>query len=173
MAHAQPTRPPRPTLPLFIAIDVRAAAQGGAEEDPEDLEGSHRYERDRKQIAYRGQERVPFGPRHPGRYRAWWGYLLARGPSEMTAFHAKQRSGFIPKRGWWSGLPDGMHQGTDCMGNKRATDGTESRRTLTSSNPDIEPNPEPRRTPPKTRRGLRNRRSQVRILSGASQETPL
>ena len=37
------------------------------EEEPEDVEGSHRSERDRKQIAYRGQERCPFGPRHPGR----------------------------------------------------------------------------------------------------------
>ena len=53
------------------------------------------------------------------------------------------------------------------MGNKRATDGTESSRTQTNSNPEIEPNPERRRAPPNSRRGLRNRRSQVRILSGA------
>jgi hypothetical protein len=53
------------------------------------------------------------------------------------------------------------------MGNKRATDGTESRRTRTSSSSATEPNPERRRTPPNSRRGLRNRRSQVRILSGA------
>jgi hypothetical protein len=52
-------------------------------------------------------------------------------------------------------------------GNKRATERTESRRTQTNSSPGIEPNPEPRRTPPNFRRGLRNRRSQVRILSGA------
>ena len=53
------------------------------------------------------------------------------------------------------------------MGNKRATDGTESIRTQTSASPAAEPNAEPRRAPPNSRRGLRNRRSQVRILSGA------
>jgi hypothetical protein len=63
--------------------------------------------------------------------------------------------------------PSEMCEGNH-LGNKRATDGTESRRTQTSSSPDIEPNPEPRRAPPSSRRGLRNRRSQVRILSGAS-----
>jgi SnoaL-like domain len=49
---------------------------------------------------------------------------------------------------------------------------TESRRTQTNLSPDIEPNPEPRRAPPNSRRGLRNRRSQVRILSGAPQQSP-
>ena len=63
------------------------------------------------------------------------------------------------------GAPVG--KGGEHMGNKRATDGTESRRTPTSSSPGIEPNPEPRRAPPNSRRGLRNRRSQVRIRSGA------
>src|SRR5215208_1138349 len=58
-------------------------------------------------------------------------------------------------------------------GNERATDGTESSRTQTSADPDIEPNPEPRRAPPNSRRGLRNRRSQVRILSGALRKSPL
>jgi hypothetical protein len=53
------------------------------------------------------------------------------------------------------------------MGNKRATDGTEFSRAQTNSSRGIEPNPEPRRAPPNSIRGLRNRRSQVRILSGA------
>ena len=88
----------------------------------------------------------------------------------------------------WAGLAAGnpYHQGGSARpdettrlpltreaseGNKRATDGTESSRTQTNSNPGLEPNPEPRRAPPNSRRGLRNRRSQVRILSGALQET--
>ena len=56
---------------------------------------------------------------------------------------------------------------SNARGNKRATDGTESSRTQTNSSPDMEPNPEPRRAPPNSQCGLRNRRSQVRILSGA------
>jgi hypothetical protein len=40
-----------------------------------------------------------------------------------------------------------MRGGKHFLGNKRATDGTESRRTLTSSSPGIEPNSEARRTP--------------------------
>ena len=58
-------------------------------------------------------------------------------------------------------------RGGALVGNKRATDGTESNRAQTNSSPGIEPNPEPRRAPPNSGRGLRNRRSQVRILSGA------
>jgi hypothetical protein len=54
-----------------------------------------------------------------------------------------------------------------------APDGTESRRAQTNSNPKIEPNPELRRAPPNSPRGLRNRRSQVRILSGALTKAPL
>ena len=50
-------------------------------------------------------------------------------------------------------------------GNRR--DGTQ-----TNTSPHIEPNPEPRRAPPNSPRGLRNRRSQVRILSGALNESP-
>ena len=57
------------------------------------------------------------------------------------------------------------------VGNKRATDGTGSSRTQTNSSPGIEPNPEPRRAPPNSRRGLRNRRSQVRNLSDALSRT--
>ena len=52
-------------------------------------------------------------------------------------------------------------------GNKWATDETESRRARTNSSPGIEPNPEPRRAPPNSPRGLRNRRSLVRVQSGA------
>jgi hypothetical protein len=59
-----------------------------------------------------------------------------------------------------------MREGSG-VGNKRATDGTESSRTPDESQPAIEPNPEPRRAPPNSRHGLRNRRSQVRNLSGA------
>jgi hypothetical protein len=70
-----------------------------------------------------------------------------------TAFHAKQQC---------VGVTSDLDEG-----NKRATDGTESRRAQTNSNPKIEPNPELRRAPPNSSRGLRNRRSQVRILSGA------
>ena len=46
-------------------------------------------------------------------------------------------------------------------------------RTQTRASLGLEPNPEPRRTPPNSRRGLRNRRSQVRILSGALRSIPL
>ena len=59
-----------------------------------------------------------------------------------------------------SGLP--RHFPHFGVGNKRATDGTESSRTQTNSSPGIGPNLEPRRAPPNCRRGLRNRRSQVR-----------
>jgi hypothetical protein len=57
-------------------------------------------------------------------------------------------------------------------GNKRATDGTESSRTQTNSNPEIESNPELRRTPPNSV-PVYETEGHRRILSGALQETPL
>ena len=61
-----------------------------------------------------------------------------------------------------------MREGS-AVGNKRATDGTESSRTPDESQPAIEPNPEPRRAPPHSRRGLRNRRSRFESCRARSQ----
>ena len=86
-----------------------------------------------------------------------------------TAFHAKRHRESRLRREQGLRLVPSIQRDAwgSAGGQQRATDGTESSRTQTGASPGIEPNSEPRRAPPNSRRGLRNRRSQVRILSGA------